>query len=580
MAVEVVLPMLGITVENGRIVEWLKKEGDRVVRGEIIFVVEVEKATTEVESPATGILALILVGDGVEVPVLTPVAVITEPGEEIPDCYQIDGITGATPSEYEYQEAPASGTPNKGKDEMYDLIVIGGGPGGYTAAIRGAQKGLKVLCVEKDALGGTCLNRGCIPTKCFIYDTYTLTKAKKADHLKGADKLSADLDKMVQRKRGVVKGLVDGIGHIFKSHKVDHINGRGELVAPGRVAVETEQGRTEYEARNIILAMGSKPAVPPFIKVDGELVQTTDQALDPQKTPRKMVIVGGGVIGVEMATIFNRLGAEVLIVELLPDIMMTEDDDVRRIMRLLLEKSGIAVEIQAKVEEIKTTKGGAKVRYTNSSGQTKEADADLVLVATGRAPVLDGVDPAKLGLEMNGPFVKIKDDLSTNLPGVWAIGDVAGGMMLAHKASAEAEAVIENIIGGHESVESRLIPSCVWGPTEIGSVGLTEAEAQKAGYPVKVSRFNYANSGAAQAMGETEGLVKIVGHSETGEILGVHIVGPHATDLVAEAVLVMKMEGAVEDLAHAIRPHPTFSEIIMEGAMDWNNLAVHAPKKK
>ena len=351
-------------------------------------------------------------------------------------------------------------------------------------------------------------------------------------------------------------------------------------MAPGRVSIESNEGRIEHQARHVLLAMGSRPANLPSIEIDGELVQTTDQALTPKRIPDRMVIVGGGVIGIEMATIYNRLGSEVLVIELLPDILTAEDEDLRRVMRLLLEKSGVKLELSARVEEIKSGPVGAAIRYQDHSGRVKETRADQVLVAAGRTPVLDGLDPDGLKLEMNGHFVNVDKNLQTNLPGVWAIGDLVGGMMLAHKASAEAEAVIDNIKGERKSVDSRLIPRCIWGPTEIGSVGISEAEAREKGLPVRISRFNYANNGAAQALGAADGLIKVIGHTETGEILGVHIIGPHATDLVAEAVIVMKMEGVVEDLAEAVRPHPTFSEIVMEGAMDWSGLAVHAPRKK
>ncbi len=464
---------------------------------------------------------------------------------------------------------------------MYDLAVIGGGPGGYVAAIRGAQKGLKVLLVEKDSLGGTCLNRGCVPTKCFFNDTKLLDAAKESRILTGTHSVGLELDRMVERKRNVVTTMVNGLGAIFKSHGINTIQGRGVILAPGRVQIHPNKGMVmEEQARHIILATGSRPSVPPFVEVDGRLVQTTDEALDPDSIPGHLIIIGGGVIGLEMATIYRTLGSEVTILEMLPDIIMTEDVDIRKTMRMLLEQRGIKVNLKTAVNEVMPKKKKVDVRYDDASGSSKTLTADRVLVATGRAPVLDGIDTEKLDLRKEEPFLKVNEYLETSLPGVYAIGDMIGGMMLAHKASAEAEAAVHNILGERRVINPSYIPRCIWGFTEIGSVGLTEQEARAKGYPIKIGKFMYMNSGAAQAMGDTDGFVKIVGDEETGEILGVHILGSHATDLIGEPVMAMTKESAVEDLAEAIKPHPTFSETVMEAAVDWIGLAIHSLKKQ
>lgn len=466
-------------------------------------------------------------------------------------------------------------------EPMYDLAIIGGGPGGYVAAIRGAQHGLKVLLVEKDALGGTCLNRGCIPTKCFIHDTRLLEAARNSQAMKGTGALSIDIGKMVSRKRQVVDVAVSGVEKIIQSHGIDMARGKGELIAPGRIRIHRAEGSVrEYEARHIILATGSRPGVPPFIDVDGHYVQTTDEALDTEDIPGKLIIIGGGVIGLEMATIYRTLGSEVTILEMLPDIIMTEDADIRKAMRMLLEQRGIKVNLKTAVKEVMPKKKKVDVRYDDGSGNSKTLTADRVLVATGRAPVLDGIDTEKLGLKKEGPFLKVNERLETGLSGVYAVGDMIGGMMLAHKASSEAETAVDNILGERKVINPAHIPRCIWGFTEIGSVGLTEEEAKATGRPIKVGKFQYMNSAAAQAMEDVNGMAKIVGDSETGEILGVHIIGPNATDLVGEPVMAMTMESAVEDLAEAIKPHPTLSETVMEAALDWNNLAIHSPKRK
>lgn len=463
---------------------------------------------------------------------------------------------------------------------MHDLVVIGGGPGGYVAAIRGAQQGLKTVLVEKNTVGGTCLNRGCIPTKSFIYDSKLFKAAKSSPILKGAAKLSLDAAKMIERKRKVVKTMVDGLGKILKSHRIEVLQGEGHLEAPGKVRVVKGNGSSHVvEARHVILANGSRPAVPSFIDVDGRLVQTTDEALETEEIPGKAVIIGGGVIGMEMATIYLNLGVDVTIVELLDDILTTEDTEVRKTMRMLLKQHKAAVHLQAKAKEIVPQNNKVKVVFEDSRGTVQQLRTDRVLVATGRAPVLDGIDADRLGLQMQAPFVKVNAQLQTNLPGVYAIGDLVGGMMLAHKASAEAEAAVENMQGHRKEVKPELVPRCIWGLAEIGAVGLSEEDAKATGRRIKVGKFLYRGSGAAQAMGDIQGFAKVVGDVETGEILGVHIMGEHATDLISEAVTVMKMEGAVEDLYEAIKPHPTVSETVLEAALDWNGLAIHSPRK-
>ncbi|MEW6665360.1 MAG: dihydrolipoyl dehydrogenase [Thermodesulfobacteriota bacterium] len=464
---------------------------------------------------------------------------------------------------------------------MYDLAVIGGGPGGYVAAVCGAQHGLKTLLVERDALGGTCLNRGCIPTKCFIHDTKLFYAARNSPLLKGAAALSLDVQKMVARKREVVKTLVGGLGAIMRSHGIEVVQGTGELTAPGKVKVTPPGGAAkEFQAKHVILSMGSRPALPPFIKADGRLVQTTDHALDTEAVPKTIVILGGGVIGVEIASIYLNLGCEVTILELLPDILNTEDEEVRHALKMLLEKRGARILLKARATEVIAARGQVEIVYQDGAGKAGRLKAGRLLVAAGRAPVLDGVQADRLGLRLNGPFVKVNARMETGVPGVYAIGDLVGGTMLAHKASAEAEAAVANILGGRREVDNARIPRCIWGLTEIGAVGLSEQEAKAAGRRIRVGKFPYSYSGAALAMGKGYGFVKVIGDPDTGEILGVHMVGEHATDLIGEAVTAMTLEAAVEDLAEVIKPHPTLSESLMEAAKDWSGVAVHAPRRR
>lgn len=464
-------------------------------------------------------------------------------------------------------------------ETMYDVTIVGGGPGGYAAAIRGAQEGLKVLIVEKDQLGGTCLHRGCIPTKCFYYNSRLLREARASSVLSGGN-FSVDPARLLSSKRQVVKNLSGGLAALMKGNGIEVATGTGYLTGPGQVTVRSEgEAAREVFSRYVILATGSRPAVPPFISIDGVLVQTTDQALDSEQIPGRVVIIGGGVIGIEMASIYLNLGCGVTLVEMLDDILITEDRDVRATIGRVLKKQGANLYLNAQVQEVARANGGVQVVLQPSEGPVQTLAADRVLVAVGRTPVLEGIDCAQLGIAMNGPYVKVDSNLETTLPGVFALGDLTGGLMLAHKASAEAEAVVSHIAGLRRPVHPRPIPRCIWGPAEIGAVGLREDQARASGKPVKVGKFLFSANGAAQALGDTEGFTKLVGDAQTGEILGVHIVGPHATDLIGQAVTVMTMEGAVEDLAEAVMAHPTLSETLMEAALDWNGMAIHGVRK-
>jgi dihydrolipoamide dehydrogenase len=461
---------------------------------------------------------------------------------------------------------------------MYDLAIIGGGPGGYVAAVSAARHGMKVILIEKDRVGGTCLNHGCIPTKCLYYDAKLFHAARSSSVLQGTDSLAVDPAAMLARKRQVVGQLCSGLEHAIRSHGVAIAAGAAELVSPQQIRVASVGAEPHLvQAGRVILATGSRPAIPASIPVDGGRVQTTDQALDCEEIPRRVAIIGGGVIGLEMAAIYLNLGCQVALIEMLPDILATEDADVRKAMRQLLLRRGAALHLQSQVLEVAYADAGVEVTFRTVSGEVCRETGDRVLVAAGRAPVLTGIDAARLDLKMDGRFIRVDDRLRTNLPGVYAIGDVIGGMMLAHKASAEAEAVVADLRGGRRPVRPERVPRCIWGLAEIGAIGLSEEQAAAAGRRVKVGRFPYLASGAAHALGATEGFVKILGDPDTGEILGVHILGAHATDLISEAATAMSLESFVEDLSEAVKPHPTLSETVSEAALSWRNMAIHLP---
>ncbi len=462
---------------------------------------------------------------------------------------------------------------------MYDLIVIGGGPGGYVGAIRAAQLGMSVLLVEKDSLGGTCLNRGCIPTKSFYNDSKLLKQAKQSAVLTGNQQLGIAVDAMVARKRALVKGLVGGIEGLLKANGIKLVHGIGRIKKSGVVSVEAQNGSaSEYEAKNILLATGSRPQVLPFLQVDGRLVQTTDQTLDSETIPQRIAIIGGGVIGVEMAGIFANMGREVAIFEILPDLLMTEDADVRALTTKKALQMGIELHLGTKVVSVQPAENTVTMTYADQSGKEASLTVDCLLAATGRAPCLDGVE--HLGLTMEGPFIKVDKSFKTSLAGVYAIGDVIGGMMLAHKASAEAEAAVELMAGHITTTPEMQIPSCIWGPVEIGSIGLTEEQAKAKDLKFTVGRFPFQFSGAAAAKGAQEGFVKIIGEKQSGEILGVHIAGEGATEMIGEAIALVGVEAVVEDFQHVVKPHPTLNETILEAALDWSGRALHAPPRK
>jgi dihydrolipoamide dehydrogenase len=464
---------------------------------------------------------------------------------------------------------------------MFDLAVLGGGTGGYVAAISAAQRGLNVLLIEKDRLGGTCLNRGCIPTKSFLCDVKSLDSAQRSRVIEGSKGLRINVAKMVERKNQVVDSLVNGLHKIIQSHAIRLENGHGEMLNPQSIRVVGHQRKAEeFRARHVIIATGSRPAVPPFIAVDGQRVITSDEALDPDGVPQRVVIIGGGVIGLEFATIYLALGSEVTVLEMLPDIVMGEDEEVRRGLRRAFQKRGLEIHLEVVVSEIHAQPRGAVVIFKDKGGEIHRLEADKVLVATGRKPNLDGVEPERNGLRRNGPFIRVNTRMETGVHGVYAVGDLVGGLMLAHAASAEAEVAVDNLLGGKRELKPERIPRCIWTFPEVASVGVTEQQAKESGRSIKVGKFPYQASGKALAMGEVDGFVKIVGDSLTGEVLGVHIIGAGATDLISEAVLAMDMEGAVEDIGHSVKAHPSLSECVREAALDWDNQAVHLLKKR
>jgi dihydrolipoamide dehydrogenase len=461
---------------------------------------------------------------------------------------------------------------------MAHVVVIGGGPGGYPAAIRAAQLGAQVTLIEKDALGGTCLNRGCIPTKSLLQAAKIYTDVKEAAAF-GIKTSGAQVDfkAVMARKNTVVKQLVGGLGGILKSHAIKVVKGTGSFVSPNTVRVS--ETKEEIKGDKVIVATGSVPLKIPIPGIDEPDVITSDEALFLDKIPKSVVVIGGGVIGLEFAQVFHKMDVDVTVVEMLPQVLPQEDTEIAQNVEALFKKEGIEIFTASTVKSI-STKGKSKVvTFTTQKGD-QEKVVEKVLVAVGRGPNTKDLGTEKISLKMEKGFITVNEHMETNVPGVFAIGDVIGGYMLAHVATAEGECAAVNAVGKKTAMDYRAVPRAVYTYPEVASVGMNEKEAKEKYKEIRVGRFPFIACGKALVINETNGLVKIITDKKYEEVLGVSIVGPHATDLIAEATLAIQMEATFEELAHTIHAHPTISEAIMEAALDVDGMAIHMPKKR
>ncbi|MBL9214359.1 MAG: dihydrolipoyl dehydrogenase [Opitutaceae bacterium] len=457
----------------------------------------------------------------------------------------------------------------------YDLLVIGAGPGGYVCAFRAAQLGLKVALVDKRAtLGGTCLNVGCIPSKALLHSSehFAFARGHAAAHGLKLGSVDLDLPALLRRKDEVVAKNVGGLALLAKARKVAVLQGEAAFVAAGTVAVKGATETVEVTARNVVIATGSAPVELPFMKFDGKAVVSSDQAIAFAAVPRRLVVVGGGAIGLELGSVWSRLGSEVTVVEFLPKIVAAYDDDIVRNFSRLLAKQGLRLETGAKVT------GFASGVLTAERGAEKLAfPADQVLVAVGRRPYTDGLGLERIGVALDErKRVKVDAQLRTSVPGVWAIGDVVAGPMLAHKAEEDGAAVAEWIAGKAGHINWDLVPAIVYTDPEVASVGLGEDAAKAAGREVRVGKFNFAANGRAIAADATDGYVKIIADAKTDRILGAQILGRGAGELISEVVTHMEYGGSAEDLGRTIHAHPTMSEAIKEAGLAVSKSAIHA----
>jgi len=453
----------------------------------------------------------------------------------------------------------------------FDLIVIGSGPGGYVAAIRASQLGMNAACVEAGELGGVCLNIGCIPTKAMLASASLVNQMKDAEkHGIKADNLSFDLAPAQERSRRVAGQMAKGIGHLFKKNGVTHLSGHGRLATPGRVEVQAEDGsKTVYEASSVIIATGSRPRDLPVLKIDEDRIWSSTGALMHKEAPESLFIVGAGAIGMEFADVYDAYGTKVTVVEALDRILPLEDVEISKFVERTYKKRGIDIHTGSFFQKAELGADGVTVTFKDKKGEEQTLDVDYVLSAVGRVPNSEdvGLDAAGVAVDERG-FIVVDEQLRTNVPGVYALGDVAGHQLLAHKASHEGIVCVEHIAGqGHGTVDYGNVPNCTYCHPEVASVGLTEEQAKEQGYDVAVGKFPWAANGRAVAGGHAEGFVKVIRDRKYSEILGAHIVGPHATELIAEFVVGRHLESTVEELEKAMHPHPTLSEAVAEGAL-------------
>ncbi len=602
MAAEITMPQLSDTMSEGTVVKWHKKEGDPIKSGEEVADIETDKATMPMEAFDSGTLAVILVAEGQKVKVGQAIGVIatgTEKPDEVKKKYA--GKAPAAAPAAAAPSAPASPAPSaksasaaapataKPANYQYDIIVIGGGPAGYAAAIRAGQLKKRVLCIEKESLGGTCLNWGCIPTKALLDDGAFIRKLRlhAAEHGVSYKELSIDFSKLVSRSRAIAEKLSKGIEHLFRKSEVKKESGVGQLLGPHKVKITSPEGTKEVTAQHIIIATGSRATPLPGMAFDGKKIITSREAMNLPVQPKKLAIIGAGAIGCEFADFYNAIGTEVVIVEMMDHLLPIEDEDVSILLERVFAKREIDVRVKTKTEKVELTPNGVKL--TLSGAKAGVVEADVVLVAIGVTGNTEGLAAPGVGLELVKGRVKVNPRYQANLENVWAVGDClnvnwAGqaGMEahrhpdLAHVAHHEAVLCVERIAGMEKhDIDYKSIPGCTYTHPQVASMGLTEKRARELNRKLKIGKFPFSASGRALAAGEPEGFVKLIFDAEFGELLGVHMIGETVTEMLAELVVAKKLEATEEEIIEAIHPHPTFSEAVMEAAGVADGRAIH-----
>ncbi len=458
--------------------------------------------------------------------------------------------------------------------DRYDVVIIGAGPGGYVAAIRASQLGLKTALIEREAVGGVCLNWGCIPSKSLLKNAEILSYVKSADKwgIK-FDNMQYDLSKAMARSRQVAERLVKGVEFLLKKNKVDVFKGDGYIPAVGKVEIRPD-GK-QIEAKNIVIATGARPRILPGLNFDHEVIINSYDALKLQDVPQKMIVVGGGAIGIEFAYFYRTYGSEVTVIEMLPHILPNEDEEISTTLEKSLSKYGIQISTSSTVKEINVQNGKGKVKFSSPSGES-EIEGEKILISIGVMGNSENLGLEKIGVAVEKGFIKVNDKMETNIKGIYAIGDITGPPLLAHVASAQGVHAVETIAGRElEPLSYEDMPRATYCHPQVASFGLTEAQAKERGFKVKVGKFPFLGNGKAIALDDYEGMVKLVVDQEFGEILGAHIIGPEASELLADIRMAKQLEYSAEDVARTVHAHPTLSEAIMEAALAVGEGAIH-----
>ena len=465
------------------------------------------------------------------------------------------------------------------EQKTYDVAIIGSGPGGYVAAIRAAQLGLSALIVEKDSrLGGVCTLRGCIPTKALLHTADLLEETRHGAEVGVSTReVRLELAAAMKHKEKVVRQSSNGVAFLMKKNDVKVVNGFGRIAGAGKVSVTAGDGsQTVYSARNILIATGSTPRSLPGMEIDHQTILSSDSILEVTEVPRSLLVIGSGAVGVEFASIFARFGSKTVVVEILPRVVPIEDEEISRELAASFKRQGIAVYVDTRIEKLTKTEGGVEVIARSSSGKTESFRTEKILMAVGRKPLSEGIGLEGAGVETEKGYIRVDGAMRTNVPGIYAIGDVVPTAQLAHVASAEAVVAIEHMAGRQITpLNYDQVPGCTYCSPEIGSIGLTEAKARERGYDVAVGKFPFSANGKARILNETSGFVKIVGEKKYDEVLGVHIIGPRATELIAEAGAALRLEATSEELVRTIHAHPTLSEAMHEAAEAVEGKPIH-----
>ena len=583
MATEIIMPKAGIDMTEGQIIKWNKKEGDKVETGEILLEIMTDKTSMELEAEDSGYLIKIIKGDGETVPVTEVIGYIGAEGEVAPEGISKDVVeTSENVSdkkekepikEREIEERNTAVKSEKGEDE-FDVVVIGGGPAGYVAAIRAAQVGGKVAVVEKSELGGTCLNRGCIPTKTFLKNAEIIEEiemSSKRGIILENEKFTVDMPKVISLKNEIVKTLTNGVQGLLKSNSIKIFKGVGKINKDKDVVINGEE---VLRTNKIILAGGSKVGSVNIPGIESKRVLTSDDILDLKELPKSLAVIGGGVVGVELGQAYLSFGSEVTVIEMMDRIVPGVDREASETLRKALEKKGMKILTSSKIKEI--IDEGDKLRIKLEDKE--DVVAEKALLSIGRVPDLEAV--GELDLEMERGKIKVDKYMETSVKGVYAPGDINGIKMLAHAAFRMGEVAAENaILGNHREIKLETTPSAIYTIPEVGMVGLTEEEAKEK-YDINIGKFAFVGNGRALASGDTTGFVKVIADKKYGEILGVHIVGQSAAEIINEASSLMAMEITVDEVIKTIHGHPTFSEALFEACADVLGEAIHLPKKK